>query len=223
MGGFRRNFITAAAVFICLQGSVALAEAEDAGQTDFDFYALALTWSPSYCAVEGENANRRQCGADSSFGFIVHGLWPQKEAGGYPEFCASSEPDRVPDKLVEQYLDIMPSAGLIGHQWRKHGSCSGFDQEGYLQTVRAARERVKVPEAFGQSEEARMVDPDALEKAFLDANPGLEATGVAVTCDQRYVREVRICMTKDLQFRACPEIDNDQCRMDEALMPPSGG
>ncbi|TWG93770.1 ribonuclease T2 [Mesorhizobium sp. J18] len=212
-----------AALFLCFHGFAVSGAATAAEAAEFDFYALALTWSPSYCAVEGENANRRQCGDDSSFGFIVHGLWPQEEGGGYPEFCAGSGPDRVPDKLVRQYLDIMPSAGLIGHQWRKHGSCTGLGQEGYLRTVRAARERVRIPEAFRQSEDARMVDPDVLEKAFLDANPGLEAIGIAVTCDQRYLREVRICMTKDLQFRPCPEIDEDQCRMDEALMPPGGG
>jgi len=35
--------------------------------------------------------------------------------------------------------------------------------------------------------------------------------------------EVRICMSKDLQFRACDEIDRRACRRDQVLMPPVRG
>lgn len=85
---------------------------------DFDFYVLALSWSPSYCLAEGANANQQQCAEDRDFGFVVHGLWPQFESG-YPEFCPSRQPDRVPSQLGRNVIDIVPSMGLIGHQWRQ--------------------------------------------------------------------------------------------------------
>ena len=88
----------------------------------FDFYVLALSWSPSYCAAEGPDANPQQCGVDKDYAFIVHGLWPQFEKG-YPSRCATRIPDRVPNDLARSMVDIMPSFGLIGHQWRKHGTC----------------------------------------------------------------------------------------------------
>ena len=44
--------------------------------------------------------------------------------------------------------------------------------------------------------------------------------GIAVTCDKRFLRDVRICMTKELKFRSCPEIDRRDCRLDKAVMPP---
>jgi ribonuclease T2 len=34
---------------------------------------------------------------------------------------------------------------------------------------------------------------------------------------------VRICLSKDLQFRACDEIDRRTCRRDEVVMPPVRG
>lgn len=43
----------------------------------FDFYVLALSWSPSYCESEGEDANQQQCNAQRPYAFVVHGLWPQ--------------------------------------------------------------------------------------------------------------------------------------------------
>lgn len=198
--------------------AAAPAAAQDAAG-DFDFYVLALSWSPSYCAAEGTQANRQQCGARPAHGFVVHGLWPQ-HARGYPEYCASRAPDRVPEPLVRRYLDLMPSAGLIGHQWRKHGTCTGLSQEAYLATVRQARERVRLPEHLAAADDARLVDPDAVEAAFRDANPGLPAAAIAVTCEGRLLREVRVCLGRDLSFRACPEIDRRACRRDRALMPP---
>ena len=88
----------------------------------FDFYVLSLSWSPSYCEAEGEEANRQQCGIARPYAFVVHGLWPQFERG-FPESCRTDEPD-VSNATLRTLYDIMPSAGLIRHQWRKHGSCS---------------------------------------------------------------------------------------------------
>jgi ribonuclease T2 len=46
---------------------------------------------------------------------------------------------------------------------------------------------------------------------------------VAVTCDRRWLREVRVCMSKDLKFRACPETDRHACRSPQIVMPPVRG
>ena len=51
----------------------------------FDYYVLALSWSPSFCETATGNARRQQCGA-RPFSFVVHGLWPQYERG-FPESC----------------------------------------------------------------------------------------------------------------------------------------
>lgn len=202
----------------CLTVTGASAGERGAQPGNFDFYVLALSWSPSYCAVEGADANQQQCNGDEAYGFIVHGLWPQYEEG-YPEFCRARGPDRVPERLVRTMLDIMPSAGLIGHQWRKHGTCSGLGQQDYFALVRAARERVSVPSSFTDLEAAHRAKPQRLETRFIDANPGLDANEVAVTCGDGHLREVRICMTPQLDFRACPEIDRRSCRLPETLMP----
>ena len=65
--------------------------------------------------------------------------------------------------------------------------------------------------------------PDEIEDAFIKANPGLSHSAIAVTCDSRRLSEVRICMSKDLQFRACEEIDRRACRRDQVVMPPVRG
>jgi ribonuclease T2 len=187
----------------------------------FDFYVLSLSWSPSYCEAEGENANRQQCEMGRPYAFVVHGLWPQYERG-FPADCDTGERD-ISDETLRSLYDLMPSSGLIRHEWRKHGSCSGLSQADYFQVLRMARERIVVPEEFRRLDGYRTLAPRAAEQAFLRSNPGLDADAIAVTCDQRYLRDVRICLTRGLEFRPCPEIDRRACRLDKVVMPPMRG
>ena len=184
----------------------------------FDFYVLALSWSPSYCLAEGAGGNRQQCGEDRDFGFVVHGLWPQF-VSGYPEYCPSREPERVPSKLGRDYLDIVPSMGLIGHQWRKHGSCSGLSQRDYFSVMRAAFDQVTVPSEFHLDNLPTEIDASEAEAAFVAANPGMAADGIAITCKRGLLREVRICMTPSLDFRACRQVDRAGCTIDDLDVP----
>lgn len=211
------------ATFLVLAGCAPSSGEDDAGLvaargTGFDFYVLSLSWSPSFCEAEGERANRGQCGPERDLAFIVHGLWPQFERG-YPEFCASGEPERVPEELIATALDIMPSAGLIGHQWRKHGSCTGLSQREYLEATREAFRRVAIPQGLSRAMADRTADPDDVEGVFLEANPGLPANGIAVTCAEGRLAEVRICMSKGLDFRTCPEVDERACRASTISVP----
>lgn len=179
--------------------------------TGFDFYVLSLSWSPAFCASSEGSGNRQQCGSDRRHGFVVHGLWPQNE-NGYPEFCKSSEPDRVPDAIGRAMFDIMPSMGLIGHQWRKHGSCSGLSQRDYFSATRAAFEAVRLPEKIASGAQAATLSADAIETAFTDANPGLSKRGISISCDGKRLEEIRICLNTDMTFRDCPELDRKGCR-----------
>lgn len=219
----RRHFFAPLALAALLGACAPSTSADDAVPqgTGYDFLVLALTWSPSYCEIEGKDANRQQCGQGRDLGFVVHGLWPQFEKG-WPEFCNGNGPNRVPNELVRDYLDIMPSAGLMGHQWRKHGSCTGLDQNDYFKLVRAARQRVAIPDDFARLADDITIAPSKLEAAFMAANPGMKADGVAISCSGRHLSEVRICMNDDLEFRSCKQVDARDCRLKSATMPAPG-
>ncbi|GAB4349907.1 MAG: ribonuclease [Oricola sp.] len=214
----------AALLAACEQESTAAEAAAPAlpEAADFDFFVLALSWSPSYCASEGTHANRQQCGPDAPpRGFVVHGLWPQYERG-YPSDCPTDRPLGVPRPVSDTMLDIMPSTGLIRHEWAKHGTCSGLSQRDYFALTRFAFERIAIPGEYRAAATIRTVDPDGVEAAFRAANPGMPGNAIAVTCDRRYLRDVRICLTRDLAgFTACPEVDDDGCGRDAAVMPPA--
>src|SRR5437762_2873757 len=215
-------------VFAVLIGISATASAQDRRQNapgEFDFYVLSLSWSPSFCEAASERGNsgrsqQAQCGG-RPFSFVVHGLWPQYERG-FPDYCQRPSP-RLDRNIMTSMLDLMPAPGLIFSEWDKHGTCSGLGARAYFETIRKARSAVKIPEEYLELSATKTVAPAEIEEAFIKANPGLSASAIAVTCDKTRLSEVRICMNKDLQFRACEEIDRRACRREQVTMPPIRG
>jgi len=201
--------------------------AQDVRQNEpgqFDFYVLSLSWSPSFCAAAAERDAARgaslQCGA-RPYSFVVHGLWPQYDKG-FPEYCQVPAP-RLDRAVVSSMLDLMPAPHLIFNEWDRHGTCSGFSPQAYFEVVRKARAVVKIPPQYVDLQEPLSVSPAAVEDAFIKANSGLSESGLAIGCDKKRLTEVRLCLSKDLQFRDCPEIARRSCRRDELLMPPLRG
>ena len=81
-----------------------------------------------------------------------------------------------------------------------------------------------IPEAYLELARVTTVTPDEVEEQFVKANPGLPRDAIAVTCDNRRLQEVRICMSKELGLRSCPEVDRrGVCRRDQVVMPPVRG
>lgn len=189
----------------------------------FDFYVLALSWSPSFCAVSAERSPERadpQCGA-RPFSFVVHGLWPQYDKG-FPEYCQVPAP-RLQREIVSSMLDLMPSPRLIFREWDRHGTCSGLAARAFFDTVRKARAVIKIPPEYLEVTSILTVSPGEVEEAFVKANPGLDREGIAVTCDRTRLSEVRICLNREFGFRGCGEIDRRACRRDKLAMPPVRG
>jgi len=203
------------------------APAQDSRQNapgEFDFYVLSLSWSPSFCEEAEERGNsgrsQTQC-SGRPYSFVVHGLWPQYERG-FPEYCQRPSP-RLARNIMTSMLDLMPAPGLIYNEWDKHGTCSGLGERAYFETIRKARAAIKIPDEFLQLSEPKTISPADLEDAFVKVNPGLSTSAISVTCNRTRLSEVRICLSKDLQFRACEEIDRRACKRDEVTMPPVRG
>ncbi|MEM7439217.1 MAG: ribonuclease T2 [Pseudomonadota bacterium] len=203
-------------IFIALLLWTLPARADRAGE--FDYYVLALSWSPTWCAIEGDARGSDQCDARHDHGFILHGLWPQYERG-WPDFCQTAE--RPPSRrMTRDMQDIMGSSGLAWHQWKKHGSCSGLSATNYYRLSREAYRRINRPALLRKVSKPLRLPAHVIEEAFLKDNPGLSPRGVTVTCRDRRISEVRICLTRSLEPRDCgPDVRQD-CSLDDAIFAP---
>ena len=218
-----RLFRVAAVAAAIVVSGWAVAGAQTQHQNEpgkFDYYVLALSWSPSWCAAsqerDPERAPDQQC-SGRPFAFVVHGLWPQYEHG-FPAYCQVPAP-RLDHAIVGAALDLMPSPRLVFHEWDRHGTCTGLSPRAFFETMRKARAVVKIPEAYVALDKPITVAPAEVAAAFLKVNPALKPDDVAVTCDRKRLTEVRVCMTKEFDFRACPEVSQRACRLDKVMMP----
>src|SRR5947207_12333424 len=214
-----RFLISAAFGALLLTPLAATAQEQDSpGQ--FDFFVLSLSWSPSFCAAAAERGRRRaanaQCGV-RTYSIVVHGLWPQYEKG-FPEYCQLPAP-RLDRDIVSSMLDLMPAPHLIFNEWDRHGTCSGVSPRAYFETVRKARAVVKIPPDYIDLQAPLSVSPAAVGDAFIKANPGLTQDGISVGCDSKRLTEVRLCLSRELQFRDCVgSISNRRCHREDRLL-----
>lgn len=183
---------------------------------DFDFYVLALSWSPGFC--EGVEGARDQCEPGKGLGFVVHGLWPQFERSAARSDCPGARsPSRV---ALEKAAGLFPDEGLARHEWRKHGTCAGKSPSDYFADVARAHAAVTIPPLFVKPARDQTITPIDVERAFYDANPRLRPGMMAVSCRRGIMDGVRICLSKDLrEFRACPEVVQRGCHIREISAP----
>ncbi|SEC57363.1 ribonuclease T2 [Rhodobacter sp. 24-YEA-8] len=192
----------------------AKAEGERAG--DFDYYVMALSWSAGWCEAEGDARRDPQCDIGRGLTFVLHGLWPQKEKG-WPSYCRTVERDPTRSESAA-IADVMGGAGYAFYQWKKHGRCSGLAPGDYYAKAREAYEKVEIPPVFARMSKTLKVPAEVIEGAFLEANPGLKPDQVTIICQGGAIREVRICLTKDLAPRRCGEGAIRDCRLKDAVL-----
>ena len=168
---------------------------------DFDYYVLSLSWAPDFCAQPDVPKTDRECGTGRHVGFVVHGLWPQEEEARSPQQCAPARP--VAQDIVNRMLPYMPSEGLIQHEWKNHGTCSGLSPSQYFDGVRKAFESVKIPSDYKDLNSSKEISPQEIESKFAAANPSFPKGAFHVSCHSNELQEVRVCFTKDLRPRPC--------------------
>ena len=203
---------------LILLASAGLARAEGERPGDFDYYVMALSWSPTWCAITGDERGSPQCRQDADFGWILHGLWPQYERG-WPSYCRSSVRNPSRSQTAAE-ADLFGTGGNAWHQWNKHGRCTGLTAEGYYEIAREAYESITRPPVFRQIDNAIRLPASVVEAAFLEVNSTLSADQITITCKDGRIQEARICLTRDLELRSCGSDVRRDCSMDNALMAP---
>jgi len=179
----------------------------------FDYYILVLSWSPTHCA--GEDGRGRdddlQCRSGRPYGFVLHGLWPQREKS-YPEYCMSTDPGTVADDIMREMLEISPSRRLIQHEWDRHGTCSNSSQRAYFAAAAKAFEAIEIPAAFRALSHETATTPEDVRAAFLEVNATFRADDLAATCRRGELAEMWFCLDKDLAPRRCSnEVRKKHC------------
>jgi ribonuclease T2 len=199
-----------------LTASPAFSDTDRAGQ--FDYFVLSLSWSPNWCATTGDMRKADQCDPRHDYGWILHGLWPQYHRG-WPDYCQTALRPPTP-AMTAAMADIMGSAGLAWHQWKKHGTCSGLSAADYFALSRRAYDAVTRPAVFRKLETPVRLPASVVEDAFLRDNPGLSRDMLTITCKDGQIQEARLCLSRDLDPVPCGADVIRDCTLTDALFNP---
>jgi ribonuclease T2 len=183
--------------------------AQAAGAQSFDYYLLNLSWSPEFCYSHPSAAECAQHRA-----FTLHGLWPQNTGGSYPENCSTAPGPRDP----AEFSDLYPDAGLLRHEWKTHGTCSGLGPDAFFTLARKAIHSVRIPDELSTLKRQISMPPGKILDLFARSNPAFPRDSLALSCGNNYLTAVEVCMDKSLQPIACGPIRT--CRANTVRIPP---
>ncbi|WP_193044327.1 ribonuclease T2 family protein [Mycolicibacterium baixiangningiae] len=102
---------------------------------------LVLTWAPSFCIAEPENA-ACESGEVAKKGstLVLHGLWPQprdRQYCGVPQEFRDRESALPAVQVADDVRDQLGSTtvntdSLMHHEWYTHGTCAGVSPDTYF-------------------------------------------------------------------------------------------
>jgi len=164
----------------------------------FRYYVLSLYWLPTLCR---ESPGADECSGTTPTGFIVHGLWPVLDSNS-PTNCGGA--DEISDALVRSLKDLFPTRRLVEREWQIHGTCSGQSPQRFFALLRQAYESVFVPQLLSSAASTTQTFHQ-VRGAFVHLDHNLISQAVVVTCSDppALLREVRICLSKDLATTYC--------------------
>lgn len=221
---YRRIFGIVSAITLAslLGGVLSLADARhrraapvEGTPGQFDYYLLTLSWSPTYCLIHPDDHS--EC-ARKGYGFVLHGLWPQFDGGGYPENCVLDTSVSPAAEAVGR--TVYPSPSLMRHEWERHGTCSGLDAMEYFRTADRALAAVRIPSNLSAPATAATMTRAQITAEFRAANGGMPENSLTIACSRGELSEVRLCLSRDLKPRSCGRGVRTSCPSGPIEVPP---
>jgi len=186
-----------------------LAAAQPSAPQNFDYYLLNLSWSPEFCH---SHPNATECAQHAAF--VLHGLWPQNNDGTYPQNCSTEPGPRNP----ANYHDIYADPGLLRHEWRTHGTCSGLSPDAFFTLAQSAFHSVTIPSTLAQLDHQISMPPGQILDLFTKANPSIPRSSLALSCGNNYLTAIEVCLNKSALPTACGPIRS--CRANTVRITP---
>ena len=174
---------------------------------EFDYYLMALSWSPSFCETHPDAEEQCQ---HKGYGFVLHGLWPQYDAGGGPENCATTDEVDKQDDRARARLHAEPLAdrSRMAHAWR-------LQRHGTRRLFRTRRSRVRGVARAARAQRARKAcrDDARTRCAPRSSRPIRDLTDdmMSLHCSRGELVEVRVCLDKNVTLHACGKRTQTRC------------
>lgn len=209
-------------------------------------YVYAYSWTPGFCFNQTDYPgciSQTQTQDYWKTNFTVHGLWPQYVDNGYPSYCNSDDnnqnfneteivADIGWDTLTQKWPNVQCDEtdpeydSFWEHEWTKHGTCSGLNQDIYFETAINLTNVLLTPTEI-QSHLGESINADELRDAFFGS------PWVALQCNKNgetgdyYLTGAYTCWKQNADDGSvgeqivCPAevVNEDTCYADDIFIP----
>jgi ribonuclease I len=176
---------------------------------DFDYYVFAQSWYPTFC-ISGPKNECKNLTEYMKKNLSPHGLWPNKNSvknfSNHPSYCINSsgcESDKSCDvdwktihsSTLEKIQTMMPT-NLMRHEWKKHGTCSAYNQEHYFQNILSLQAKYKIPNIIVVN-----IGKNLSYKEILEEFGGKDRVNILCKTinNQQYLEQVHYFIDKNLK------------------------
>ncbi|MBI3229147.1 MAG: ribonuclease T2 [Burkholderiales bacterium] len=176
--------------------------AGNASAASFDYYLLAASWQPGFCATHpGKPECTNLVGTYAATNFDLHGLWPNAYDGNHPFYCGVSQTQINLDtpttwcsmanygassSTMNNLAMYMPGVQscLDKHEWYKHGSCANATPDTYWASADSLISRLNTTSFanFVRNNQGKNVSRSQLLSAFGSAFGSGSTAAVALQC-----------------------------------------
>jgi len=194
----------------------------------FDFYVFQQFWEAGSCYGQTYPG----CLAPTAYmrqNLTIHGLWPNydtptPEGYDWPQCCPSQYGPTIPQSAIDPQINDLhlywpddeatpwpnyQNCSFWNHEWGKHGTCSGLDQQTYLHVV-MMNVHVKLPTASIITKNIGLtINKADLQSAYNNGKPCVSGQdcGVVLSCTSgKFLQAVTTCWTKQYSQRICPAL-----------------
>ena len=170
---------------------------------DFSFYVFASEWTGTICSLNTCN----EFGAQNFWN--IHGLWPS-DGNRSLQYCSdapfnTSLISSLQSELLQYWNGLYASDDTFhAHEWQKHGTCSGLNEEEYFSTVLQVALHLDI---YGTLAENGIVPGDSAYYCEDIARALTNKYGVkSFTIGEQngYLTEIEMCLDRNLNPQDCP-------------------
>jgi ribonuclease T2 len=207
-GNALMNKFFSAGAFKCLIFTLVIISAASTASGPSDYWGVPLSWSPEYCHAEPSASRELQCA--EAHNFVLGGFEPFSNSG--PADPCPKQYSDIPLNVIERMLPVMWNKTSITSQWRRYGSCSGLDMMEYFVEADFIARKVVIPAAYTAPFGYVDTTVENVKSRFVEANPGLNTSSITLRCDREWLRDVVVCVDKNLEYHSCGTLPANGCR-----------
>lgn len=186
-------------------------------QSSYDFFLLVMQYAPALCS----DGSFKKCPSSLLSNFTLHGLWPERKDGSYPQKCTNDKFDPSAVSSIETDLDRYwlslngPNDSFWAHEYETHGTCAQDvlpTELEFFNTTLALRTMYDITPALAAAGITPSNTKSFTRAEFDEAIQSAFGYPILPACDsQGYLTGATVCVSKQFKIMSCGSVTYGKC------------